>query len=125
MALREFHKTKGNLGYLEAIRESKDPTTFTAIRGCAAMLGLVVAALGIFLGHALYLPILDRIASVFIGVILALVAVFLAYESKGLLIGEGVDARTCDSINKLVADDPVLRTWSALCRCILARRTRS
>jgi cation diffusion facilitator family transporter len=107
VALREFRKTKGDLGYLAAVRESKDPTTFTVLfEDTAAMLGLIVAALGIFLGHTLNLPVFDGIASVIIGVILALVAVFLAYESKGLLIGEGVDERTRASINKLVADDP-------------------
>jgi divalent metal cation (Fe/Co/Zn/Cd) transporter len=41
-----------------------------------------------------------------IDLILCVVAVFLAYESKGLLIGEGVDERTRASINRIVVDDP-------------------
>jgi len=107
VALREFQKSKGDLGYFAAIRASKDPTTFTVLfEDTAAMLGLIVAFLGVFLGHAFDLPVLDGVASVVIGVILGLVAVFLAYESKGLLIGEGVDARTRDSIKKLVDADP-------------------
>ena len=41
-----------------------------------------------------------------IGLILGVVAVFLAYECKGLLIGEGVDAATRESIREFVEIDP-------------------
>jgi cation diffusion facilitator family transporter len=107
VAFREFRKLKGQRGYIQAVRESKDPTTFTILfEDSAAMLGLVVAFLGILFGHALGIPQLDGIASVVIGVILCVVAVFLAYESKGLLIGEGVDAETRTSITRFVQADP-------------------
>ncbi|MBM3992880.1 MAG: cation transporter [Planctomycetes bacterium] len=107
IALCEFLKCKGDLGYWEAIRQSKDPTTFTVLfEDTAAMMGLIVAFLGVFFGDYLQMPILDGIASVVIGLILGFVAIFLAYESKGLLIGEGVDERTRDSINKIVVADP-------------------
>jgi len=110
LALREFRRIKGPLGYLEAIRESKDPTTFTVLfEDSAALLGLIAAGLGIYLSHALNVPELDGVASIVIGVLLCLVAVFLAYESKGLLIGEGVDLRTRASIRKLVELDPDVR----------------
>jgi cation diffusion facilitator family transporter len=53
VALREFRKVKGDLGYLQAVRQSKDPTTFTVLfEDSAAMLGLITAFLGIYLGHA-------------------------------------------------------------------------
>jgi cation diffusion facilitator family transporter len=107
VAFKEFRKTKGTRGYLRAVRESKDPTTFTVLfEDTAAMLGLIVAFVGIFLGHTLNLPILDGVASLVIGVILCVVAVFLAYESKGLLIGEGVDEATRASIVQFVEIDP-------------------
>lgn len=107
IAFCEFRKVKGPLGYFEAVRQSKDPTTFTVLfEDSAALLGLVAALLGIFLGHTLGVPQLDGAASVVIGGILCVVAVFLAYESKGLLIGEGVDARTKQSINAIVEADP-------------------
>jgi cation diffusion facilitator family transporter len=107
LALREFRRIKGPLGYIEAVQESKDPTTFTVLfEDSAALLGLVVAFLGVSLGHALGIPQLDGIASVIIGVILCMVALFLAYESKGLLIGESVNPRTRESIGRLVQDDP-------------------
>ena len=116
MAWREFLKVKGPLGYLEAIRESKDPTTFTVLfEDSAALLGLVTALVGVALGHALGIPQLDGIASVVIGLLLCVVAVFLAYESKGLLIGEGLDVRTRQEINRLVEEDPdIVRLVRAL-----------
>ncbi len=74
------------------MRTSKDPTTFAILfEGTAAMLDLVAAFVGIFFGHALGIPQLDGAASIVIGVILAIVRVFLAYKSKGLLIGESVE----------------------------------
>ena len=93
-AYKAFRKEMSGQGVFKTIRASKDPTTFTVLfEDTAALLGLVVAFLGIFLGHQLNNPYLDGVASIVIGVILAVVAGFLAFESKGLLIGEGVDPR--------------------------------
>lgn len=107
VAFRAFQKLKGRRSYLQAVRESKDPTTFTVLfEDSAAMLGLAVAFAGIAFGHGLGVPELDGLASVVIGLILCAVAVFLAYESKGLLIGEGVDADTRASITQFAEADP-------------------
>lgn len=107
IAFREFQQLKGRRSYLQAVRDSKDPTTFTVLfEDTAAMLGLIVAFIGIYLGHAFNIPELDGLASVVIGLILCVVAGFLAYESKGLLIGEGVDSETKASITRFVEQDP-------------------
>lgn len=106
VAFREFQKEKGSLTYLKALRSSKDPTVFTVLfEDSAAMLGLIVALIGIFLGEQLNLPILDGVASVIIGVILALTAAFLAYECKGLLIGESADLAVRSGIRRLIAEE--------------------
>lgn len=111
VAFCEFKKAKGKLGYLQAVRASKDPTTFTVLfEDTAAMLGLIVAFVGVYLGHTFHLPWLDGLASVVIGVILCGVASFLAFESKGLLIGEGIDPETKADIEKFVAADPDVDT---------------
>src|SRR6185295_6960588 len=90
-AFKAFRTEMGQKKVFETIRDSKDPTTFTVLfEDTAAMLGLLVAFVGIFLGHQLNNPYLDGVASIVIGVILGGVAVFLAYESHSLLIGEGV-----------------------------------
>jgi cation diffusion facilitator family transporter len=105
-ALRAFVKEMAGKGVFETIHKSKDPTTFTVLfEDTAALLGLAVAFLGIFLGHQLHNPYLDGVASIIIGAILAVVAGFLAYESKGLLIGEGVDPETLASIRAIAGAD--------------------
>jgi cation diffusion facilitator family transporter len=108
-AYQAFRKEMGGQGVLETIRVSKDPTTFTVLfEDTAALLGLGVAFLGIFLGQLLNNPYLDGVASIVIGAILAVVAGFLAFESKGLLIGEGVDPKTLASIRSLANGDPAV-----------------
>ena len=104
VAYREFRTTKSkDEGYLEAIRASKDPSIFTVLlEDTAAMTGLVVAFVGIFLGQLLEMPALDGVASMIIGGILAVAAILLAYETKGLLIGEGADPQLADRLRGIV-----------------------
>lgn len=107
VAYREFRKTQGTQSFLAAVRSSKDPTVFTVLfEDSAAMLGLMVAFIGIALGQALDLPVLDGVASIVIGVILGLTAVLLAYESKGLLIGEGASRAVVGGIRQIVKAKP-------------------
>jgi cation diffusion facilitator family transporter len=108
LALKQFNSTrrKGQ-SFMKAIRESKDPSNFAVIfEDTAALLGLVVAALGVFLGHQLNNPYLDGAASLVIGLILSAIAIFLAYESKGLLIGEGADPEVLESLLEIIRNDP-------------------
>jgi cation diffusion facilitator family transporter len=106
LAFKAFRKELKGAGVLATIRASKDPTTFTVLfEDSAALAGLIVAFLGILLGDLFDNPYLDGIASIVIGLILACVAVFLAYETKGLLIGEGVDPETLQSIRSIAAED--------------------
>ena len=108
-AIKAFRKEKGDQGVWQTVHTSKDPTTFTILfEDTAALLGLLVALVGIFLGHQLNNPYLDGVASITIGVILGVVAGFLAYESKGLLIGEGVSPQTLDSIRAIAGADPAV-----------------
>jgi cation diffusion facilitator family transporter len=103
IAFVAFSEAKGELGYFEAVRRSKDPALFTVLfEDSAAMLGLIVALIGIALGQALNMPVLDGVASVLIGVILAVTAALLAYEAKGLLIGEGVEPGVKSGIQAVI-----------------------
>lgn len=91
-AFREFNRVKGRWGYLEAIQRAKDPSIFVVLfEDSAAMLGLVVAFLGVLLAQTTGILIFDSIASVIIGLILVGTAIWLAYETKGLLIGESAN----------------------------------
>ena len=103
VAYRELRKTKGSQSLIKAIRTSKDPTIFTVLfEDFAALLGLMVAGLAIYFGEVLNLPILDGIASVIIGLILALTASLLAFECKGLLCGEAANDQIVAGIKDIV-----------------------
>lgn len=106
VAFREFKRGIGKAGFWRSIRRSKDPTIFTVLfEDTAAMMGLIVAFVGIFLAEHLGIPELDGAASVVIGVILASVAVILAIECKGLLIGEGASAEVTEGIREIVSEN--------------------
>jgi divalent metal cation (Fe/Co/Zn/Cd) transporter len=103
---KAFRTTKGRQSVFQAIHKSKDPSSFmVVIEDSIAVAGLVVAFLGVFLSHLLQMPSLDGVASIIIGLILGLVSVFLVYESKGLLIGEGVDKKTVEELHALGEKD--------------------
>jgi cation diffusion facilitator family transporter len=103
---RVFRMAKGRRGILQAIHESKDPSTFLVfLEDSAALVGLVIASVGIVLGRLWNNPYMDGLASVLIGLLLGVISIFLARESKGLLIGEGVDKETLNNIRRLVEAD--------------------
>ena len=107
LALKAFNSSRGKLSILQAVRRSKDPTLFTVLfEDTAALLGLIVALCGVFFSQLLDMPVLDGLASVIIGVILALTAGFLAYESQSLLTGESADPATRDGIAEIARNEP-------------------
>lgn len=109
IAVKRFVAVKGEKRVWEAIHRSKDPTDFVILfEDSAALLGLAVAFLGIFLGQVFGNPYFDGVASILIGVILGTVAVLLARETKGLLIGEGADQETSKDIRRLAQSDPAV-----------------
>ena len=110
IAMRQLNTARGKVGIATFIRTSKDPALFTVVfEDSAAMLGLLVAFLGIWLGQITGSPYFDGAASVLIGIILASVAFLLARESKGLLIGEGVEPETLATMRQLVAADKAVQ----------------
>ncbi|MBT5414139.1 MAG: cation transporter [Rhodospirillaceae bacterium] len=105
VAFREFQKTRRGRGYVESVRDSKDPALFVVLfEDTAAMLGLVVAFVGLVLAQWLGIAWLDGAASVAIGVILGGTAALLAYECKGLLIGEAASPRIQDGVMRAVRE---------------------
>lgn len=101
-AFREFSRAKGKWGYLEAVSKGKDPSMFVVLfEDTAATLGLIVAFAGIYLGQTTGNPNYDGYASIIIGVILGGTAVWLAYETKGLLIGESANSTLVAQIREI------------------------
>jgi len=103
VAATEFKKSKGDFGWVKAIRRSKDPALFTVLfEDTAALLGLLVALIALTLSDYLNLPVLDAVASLIISFILAVTAGLLAFECKGLLTGEGAGEEVVTGINQII-----------------------
>jgi cation diffusion facilitator family transporter len=89
VSLKQFREAKGALGFFDAFRISKDPPLFmTLFEDSVALIGILIAAASTFVAVALARPEIDGIGSVGIGLLLAVTSVFLARESKSLLMGE-------------------------------------
>lgn len=106
-AFGDFKKAKGELGWYQAVRRSKDPPAFIVLlENGAAMAGIVAAAIGLLLSQLTGNPSFDGAASIVIGIILGFTATLLAHESKGLLIGEAADPRLVEDLRSLACDQP-------------------
>ena len=106
IAYRELGGNKESKSLMKTIRASKDPTIFVVLfEDFAAVIGLVVAGLGIYLGEVFNLPTLDGVASIIIGVILAVTASCLAFEIKGLLTGEAASEEIVAGIKSIINDE--------------------
>ncbi len=106
-AMRAFSKGKGDQGWWQAIRRSKDPPAFIVLfEDSAAMAGLVLAGIGIGLSHFTHDGRWDGIASIAIGGVLGVVAILLARESKDLLIGERAAPDLIEAIRSGIARRP-------------------
>jgi len=111
VALKQFNAARGKKSPVQFIREAKDPSLYTVVlEDSAAEIGLVIAFLGLFLGHLFNNPYLDGIAAICIGVLLAVVAIILLYQTKGLLVGKGLDRNQLEDVKQMVeADDAIVR----------------
>lgn len=115
IAFKEFSTMRGKKGLFQAVQESKDPTVFTVLfEDTAAMLGLIVALIGIWLSVKLNMPVLDGVASILIGIILAGTAILLALETKSLLIGEAAAPEIVDDIKNLIESQKSIITMNEI-----------
>lgn len=105
--LKKFNKQRGDLSFWQAIKESKDSSLFTVLLAdIGDIAGLVIAFLGVFLGHLLHNPYYDGIASMVIGVFLVIISLLLVRESRSLLMGETPSRKTLRQIVALAEADP-------------------
>jgi len=115
VAIREFRRHKGDRGYLEAAHETKDPSTLLLLlEDGAALVGILIAFTGLALAHLLDEPRFDGIASIAIGGVLAMVAWFLASESKQLLIGEPAHGELRESVRDIAEGQDGVRKCNGL-----------
>lgn len=105
VAFRAFRAQARSNDLLEAVQRSKDPTVFTVLlEDSAALAGLLIAAIGLACAQIFQLPVLDGVASVLIGLVLAGVAAFLAAECKGLMLGEAADPAVRAGLRRIAAE---------------------
>jgi cation diffusion facilitator family transporter len=109
-ALKVFRQSlRAGEHWWHAFRTSKDPSVFIILgEDSAALLGIFVAAAGIWLEQRLHSPVPDAIAAILVGIILAAVAILIGFETKALLLGESADTATVDEIRRIVSSDPLV-----------------
>ncbi|MFI5163441.1 MAG: cation diffusion facilitator family transporter [Sphingobacteriales bacterium] len=110
-ALKAFNKHRGRKPFFEEIMDSKDPSIFIALLGDAGdLICLIVAFMGVCLGHLFNNPYYDGAASMAIGVVMILISLLLVRESKSLLMGEPTSRRTLRKVTALAeADSAVIK----------------
>jgi cation diffusion facilitator family transporter len=106
IAFREISKAAGGRSLRDAVVRSKDPSVVTVLlEDSAALIGLVAAFLGILAAQLSGDPRFDGIGSIVIGITLTLVALFLASESRGLLVGERANSSLLETARQIIESD--------------------
>lgn len=104
-AVGEFNtrRQKSGLGFIAALRASKDPSLFAIVlEDLAALAGLTIATVGIAAADLGGYERADGVASVLIGFVLGAVAVFMAIEIKSLIVGEAASSSVQDGIREII-----------------------
>lgn len=98
----ELNKRRGAVSFFNYLRETKDSDLVVVFgENAAASLGLVIAGIAVGVSWATGNPVWDAIGSMGVGMVLILVAVFLAVEVKALLVGEAADATIENAVREV------------------------
>lgn len=110
-ALRQIRKRSGGRPLMRFVRETTDSDLVVVFgEDVAATLGLLLALAALLLSHTTHDPRWDALGSAAIGVVLVVVAVFLAIEVKSLLVGERADPTFEATVREVAATEPGMRT---------------
>jgi cation diffusion facilitator family transporter len=106
IAAKEFNKLRDGQTWWQAIIKSKDPSTFLVLfEDSAAVVGLFIVMICLWLSHHFNKPFIDGVASLLVGLLLVFVSLILARESRSLLMGEGIKRDTKKRIREIVHGD--------------------
>ncbi|UCE83140.1 MAG: cation transporter [Deltaproteobacteria bacterium] len=112
---RKIKEGKGFSSFMDMAIRSKNPTVMVVLfEDTAAMIGLIVAAVGISVAYVWQMPIFDAIASITIGLVLLVLALFLAWETKELLIGESATKKDREAIQEAISHIPEIGACGSL-----------
>jgi cation diffusion facilitator family transporter len=107
---RQLRRARRRGSLWQALRASRDPAVFTVIaEDSAALVGLALAFFGVLLNHWRHWLWADGVASVLIGGVLGLVALLLAHESHGLLVGEAADLEIVRAVRTVANEDEAVK----------------
>ena len=110
LAVRAVLAERGEMGFLRYVRERADPATVAILlEDGAAVLGLIIASVGIVMAYLTGNPIWDTAGSLIIGVILGGVAFYLVRENRELLLGRAVPGIIEETFTTIV----VYPDWNA------------
>lgn len=91
VAFKEFNKERGERSISQALFDGKDPVIpVVLLEDTGAIVGLVVALVSIGVSAITGDSRIDAVGSIVIGVLLCLIGLALARDTKSLLIGEGI-----------------------------------
>lgn len=111
VAYRNFRAARQQSDFWHGFRSSKDSPAFVVLfEDSAALVGIVIALIGIFLADVLNAPVIDGIASICIGLVLAGTATMLAIESKSLLLGETITPELAAAVSAIAVAQPQVRS---------------
>jgi cation diffusion facilitator family transporter len=109
-AVHESRPLKGSLSWWQFIRQSKTPELpVVLLEDLGALVGLVLALLGVGLSVLTGDPVFDAIGTICIGLLLGVIAVILIIEMKSLLIGEGAAPKVLTAIVSAIESGEVQR----------------
>ncbi|CAM5448101.1 cation diffusion facilitator family transporter [Streptomyces aurantiogriseus] len=104
-AIKESNVLRGRKSWTEFVRHAKAPELpVVLLEDLGALVGLILALLGVGLALITGDGVWDGIGTICIGVLLVLIAVVLAIETKSLLLGEAAGAEETQKIEAAIVD---------------------
>lgn len=108
-ALKESKHLRTDISVLQFVRRAKSPELpVVLLEDIGALIGLVLALLGVSMTIVTGNPVWDGIGTVGIGVLLVVIAIVLAVETQSLLVGEGATEEDTEKIRvAVIAGDDI------------------
>ena len=104
-AIKESNPLRGSESWKDFVRHAKAPELpVVLLEDLGALVGLVLALGGVGLALATGDGVWDGIGTLCIGILLILIALILAVETKSLLLGEAAGAESVMKIEKAIVD---------------------
>ncbi|MDO3701060.1 cation diffusion facilitator family transporter [Micromonospora sp. C28SCA-DRY-2] len=106
-AIKESNHVRGNQSWVHFVRRAKAPELpVVLLEDLGALVGLIFALFGVTMTLITHNGEWDAIGTAMIGILLVVIAIVLAIETKSLLLGEGAEAHDVAAIEKAITDGP-------------------